>query len=234
MTDIAAPLNESEIDELESFLLYDDTPEECMNLSMLDGFLTGLAIGPDTILPSRWLPAVWGETKGDEMAWKSPENAERIMGLVMRLYNSIIRGFQVDPPDFRPLMPVSEADGEEFTILDEWCSGFMCSLGLAPESWDPLVADEEQGVALFPITLHGTEGGWEALKNDPKIAKVPHEEWVALIFKAVREIHDFWLPVRQAEAQVSQAAMSEKIGRNVLCPCGSGKKYKKCCGSAEA
>ena len=21
-----------------------------------------------------------------------------------------------------------------------------------------------------------------------------------------------------------------KIGRNTLCPCGSGKKYKKCCG----
>jgi len=24
---------------------------------------------------------------------------------------------------------------------------------------------------------------------------------------------------------------SEKIGRNEACPCGSGKKYKKCCGS---
>ena len=23
--------------------------------------------------------------------------------------------------------------------------------------------------------------------------------------------------------------MSNKIGRNELCPCGSGKKYKKCC-----
>ena len=24
---------------------------------------------------------------------------------------------------------------------------------------------------------------------------------------------------------------AEKIGRNDLCPCGSGKKYKKCCGA---
>ncbi|OSB19535.1 hypothetical protein B2H94_09980 [Clostridium sporogenes] len=23
---------------------------------------------------------------------------------------------------------------------------------------------------------------------------------------------------------------SKKVGRNNLCPCGSGKKYKKCCG----
>ena len=36
--------------------------------------------------------------------------------------------------------------------------------------------------------------------------------------------------------QESQAAIqtfrrdSEKIGRNSACPCGSGKKYKKCCG----
>jgi len=22
-----------------------------------------------------------------------------------------------------------------------------------------------------------------------------------------------------------------KVGRNDLCPCGSGKKYKKCCGA---
>jgi preprotein translocase subunit SecA len=28
-------------------------------------------------------------------------------------------------------------------------------------------------------------------------------------------------PVQRAE---------DKIGRNALCPCGSGKKYKKCCG----
>jgi uncharacterized protein YecA (UPF0149 family) len=24
--------------------------------------------------------------------------------------------------------------------------------------------------------------------------------------------------------------ISRKVGRNELCPCGSGKKYKKCCG----
>ncbi|WP_273124244.1 SEC-C metal-binding domain-containing protein [Bacillus weihaiensis] len=28
----------------------------------------------------------------------------------------------------------------------------------------------------------------------------------------------------------SKPAKSEKVGRNEPCPCGSGKKYKKCCG----
>ena len=30
-----------------------------------------------------------------------------------------------------------------------------------------------------------------------------------------------------------QAKSSDKVGRNDLCPCGSGKKYKKCCGANE-
>ncbi len=40
-----------------------------------------------------------------------------------------------------------------------------------------------------------------------------------------REIRDQWRQDRQA--------VSEKVGRNEPCPCGSGKKYKKCCGAGE-
>jgi hypothetical protein len=32
------------------------------------------------------------------------------------------------------------------------------------------------------------------------------------------------------EFRVSKTAVSNKIGRNEACTCGSGKKYKKCCG----
>jgi SWIM/SEC-C metal-binding protein len=30
-----------------------------------------------------------------------------------------------------------------------------------------------------------------------------------------------------------QPLISMKVGRNDPCPCGSGKKYKKCCGAAK-
>ncbi|MBQ5389368.1 MAG: SEC-C domain-containing protein [Clostridia bacterium] len=36
--------------------------------------------------------------------------------------------------------------------------------------------------------------------------------------------------VPQKRAPVRKA---EKVGRNDPCPCGSGKKYKKCCGANE-
>ncbi|PYG87277.1 SEC-C motif-containing protein [Ruminiclostridium sufflavum DSM 19573] len=32
------------------------------------------------------------------------------------------------------------------------------------------------------------------------------------------------------EFRISKMAVSSKVGRNEPCPCGSGKKYKKCCG----
>ncbi len=82
--DVSKSLSDVEINELAEFLISDTTPEECMDISTLDGFLTGLVIGPDTILPSRWLPVVWGETQQDEMVWESPEKMERIIGLVIR------------------------------------------------------------------------------------------------------------------------------------------------------
>ena len=34
----------------------------------------------------------------------------------------------------------------------------------------------------------------------------------------------------QKQWRLDKQAVSEKIGRNDPCPCGSGKKYKKCCG----
>jgi preprotein translocase subunit SecA len=39
-------------------------------------------------------------------------------------------------------------------------------------------------------------------------------------------------PSLEAAAAVATAIRKgEKIGRNDPCPCGSGKKYKKCCGA---
>ena len=32
------------------------------------------------------------------------------------------------------------------------------------------------------------------------------------------------------EAPTHRQAVSKKVGRNEPCPCGSGKKYKNCCG----
>jgi uncharacterized protein len=61
----------------------------------------------------------------------------------------------------------------------------------------------------------------EAEVEDIRNAIIPH----------VREIHAFWLARR--EQNIPSAAPFQRaeprVGRNDPCPCGSGKKYKKCC-----
>jgi len=36
---------------------------------------------------------------------------------------------------------------------------------------------------------------------------------------------------RKKSEKISERRIGRKIGRNEPCPCGSGKKYKKCCGA---
>ena len=49
-----------DLDALDDFLMSDRAPSESMMLSDLDGFLTGIAVGPELVLPSEWLPLIWG------------------------------------------------------------------------------------------------------------------------------------------------------------------------------
>jgi hypothetical protein len=51
------------------------------------------------------------------------------------------------------------------------------------------------------------------------------EEWDGVLSKEKRD-------EITKEFKLSKMAVSSKVGRNDPCPCGSGKKYKKCCGAA--
>jgi uncharacterized protein len=227
------PLSDEELDELDQFLMAEGTPEECMDIAMLDGFLTALVIGPNTILPSQWLPAVWGETEEDVMAWNSTEQMRRILGLVMRMYNDRVQDLREEIDAYDPLIYQSEHEGKTVPILDEWCMGFIRAIQLDPEGWRPLVEaepEESGGGLLTPMLLYGTEEGWDQLKKNQALAD-RHLDFADAVGSCVIGIRDYWLPLRKEAATYRRA--TAKVGRNDLCPCGSGKKYKQCCGSAE-
>jgi uncharacterized protein len=81
---------------------------------------------------------------------------------------------------------------------------------------------------LTPIFLYGTEEGWEELENNKELAD-RHQELADAIGACVIGIRDYWLPHRKAASTFRRT--EAKVGRNDPCPCGSGKKYKKCCGA---
>ena len=57
-----------DLDALDDYLMSDHAPDNGMGLSDLDGFLTGIVVGPELILPSEWLPVIWG---GDEPEFRN-------------------------------------------------------------------------------------------------------------------------------------------------------------------
>ena len=46
----------------------------------------------------------------------------------------------------------------------------------------------------------------------------------------VIEIRQMKSEVREEREKAKQLGLDQKVGRNDKCPCGSGKKFKKCCG----
>lgn len=55
------PQDSETLEALDTFLMSDRAPEEGMQLSELDGFLTGMALSPRSMSPPDLLSVVWGE-----------------------------------------------------------------------------------------------------------------------------------------------------------------------------
>ena len=108
------------------------------------------------------------------------------------------------------------------------------------ESWKELLDDEEHRGPLIPIMILAHE-------HDPHPAMRPYKDNIDAelrdklilgISGAVTAIYRYLAPLRRMMAaglgaeRTAYRQAERKIGRNDPCPCGSGKKYKHCCGKA--
>ena len=232
-----APLSDEEMDELDSFLMSDATSDETMMLDCLDGFLTAIVSGPVMVKPSEWLPSVWGPTERDEPTFDTFAQAERITGLIIRQMNGIIWSLQQDPDAFEPVFDsvVYPDSPREYTNGEMWAYGFMEGINLQRQNWNAFFDEPDSAEVLRPIYLLGAD---EVTPEEEELTDTP-EQREALsnqIPASVAWIYRFWQPYRTAMAERTVAASFQrehpKVGRNDPCPCGSGKKFKKCCGAS--
>ena len=227
---LSEPLDDEELTQLDEFLL-DRLDEEAgdriaaaggdegiLDVSELDGFLTALVSGPNVIVPSKWLPALWGV---EEPVWESADQLQEILGLIVRHQNSIAATLLQDPDAFEPMFGEREVEGRTYLIVDEWCHGYMRGVALDAAAWSDATVEE----LLRPIRSWSTEEGWRKIDS---MSEVDQEREQNAIPQAVRALHKYWLDRRAPESAPIRRA-SPKVGRNDPCPCGSGKKYKHCC-----
>jgi len=234
------PLTDEEIEELDQFLLNAEGIEESMDISTLDGFLTAIVCGPKTIMPSEWMRWVWDMENGEDAPeFENQAQAQRTLGLLMRHMNDIARTLHTSPEQYEPLLMENPNGGDPIPILDEWCSGFMKGVQLDSDGWLPVIAGKPDWMST--IMLYGTEEGWEALKKK-NLSLDKHKALADGLAGTVQKIHGLWLEQRRKQiadgslpgvVRREPARDPNKVGRNEPCPCGSGKKFKQCHGSAD-
>ena len=231
LAELSTPLNEEEMERLDNFLLDridDETDTEgkdegVLNVSELDGLFTAIVSGPELVQPSQWLPAVWGDF---EPIWESEKDFEDIFTLMMRQMNGISSTLMEQPETFEPIFMERQIKGKTYTIVDEWCEGYRRGVTLTKNLWS--AGGDEIAELLVPILSFTATTNWLAHNlND--------EGEVEIIQKTIvlntRDIHAYWLERREEQTPVAEPLRQSgpKVGRNAPCPCGSGRKFKKCC-----
>ena len=183
MVDKPPPTGPIDLDALDDYLMSDRAPDYSMGLSDLDGFLTGLVVGPGLIPPSEWLPVIWG---GEEPEFQTEVEMRTVIGTIMGRYNEVAACLSSDPDDFDPIF-WEGPEGE--VIASDWAGGFLDAVALRPQAWKPLVEDYHAGILMAPLfLLNGDmEFADDAADENDLLA-----EAAEMITTCIAGIHEFW------------------------------------------
>jgi len=204
-----------------------------MNLEQLDGFLTALICGPEIVRPSEYLPGICGNDMVLEDSFAAQPILREVLALVARHKNAICSTLQSGEV-FTPLLLPDE--NSEYPGND-WANGFMRGMSFCEADWIALLDDDDHGGSIVPIFALAHE-------HDPDPEMRPYQEPISaerrenlIIGVAAGVIHIYKYFQRPSPRDISLVSESStyrralpKIGRNEHCPCGSGKKFKHCCG----
>jgi uncharacterized protein len=227
---VSGPLSEAELDQLSGFLAGLDSPD-ALSLEGMDGLFSALIAGPRTVLPSEYLPLIWGGELADENAFASLAEANATLSLIMRHWNSIASELETESVHVPLVFEV------ETGVVPgrEWARGFMRGVQLARSGWNELFGSNEEGQLItIPLVAGEIDPEWprEAITTEKGTELI---QWMGA--GLARSYRHFARQRREDARHVGTQSdplrrATPKVGRNEPCPCGSGKKFKRCCGSS--
>ena len=236
-----AQLTDDELDRLEA-LLDDPALPESMRLDELQGYLCAALSGPQAIAEEQWLAEILG---GDEAP--QTEAGRAATELLRRFAAALETDLSAGTPPTLLLYPKVEGDDSPSDYLP-WCQAYLAGVDAAEDDWFEFLGESEDDAPedveseeiaylderLFPMMVltgeaeaaaseHGEE--WPDGEGRAQI----EDECEESLPQAVVDIYRFWLAKRGTGTIRRDAP---KTGRTDLCPCGSGKKFKQCCGAS--
>ena len=229
---------DEEVDRLSDLLHAIPVEREGMTIGDFDGYVAALIVSPEMVSPSEWLPGVWGR----DGVFADVAEAQTLVAAVMGHYNRVARELAEEPEDYAPVLEV-DANGSELQ-WGPWINGFERGMRLRPDAWEAIAdSDDEEAVASVSMIL-----AMNALDcGESEFDEAAEEELDELTPELIPEfVHNLnaWTKSRAPKGGVAANSVSDsgyaaaelrpfgrKVGRNELCPCGSGRKYKRCCGA---
>lgn len=185
-------------------------------LSMFQGLVAAIATIPQDVLPQQWLPGIVGAfaEKGDDL--------QPILDLLAREYNVVLHAIEHASAAWSPAY--LWYDGE---TAEEFARGFLLGMMMFDHHrWVAVTTRIPEVLRPLAILDRSTSAG-DALRDRA----------AAVLLTAVRAAYDLWAPYRDEwRRQNEESVPSSTVNRglNVPCPCGSGKKYKRCHGKVVA
>lgn len=201
--------------------------DEPMLLTELDGFLTGVLVCLEPIMPAEWLQNVWGADESGLAPFDDPLDVQWFADAVMARYNEIARDLGRDKP--QPIFDVDERNGD--VLWELWIDGFAEAMTLRPDSWAEVAdgGDADAADALSRLSMLIAVARNESQLDSVQVNAM-QDEAPAEIIDSVSRLHAARLRRGEAPSMMPITARSAKVGRNDPCRCGSGKKSKRCCG----
>ncbi len=198
-----------------------------MLLTELDGFLTGIVVGPDRIPPSEWLQGIWGIDDGETAPFEDPADVQWFVDAVTARCTEIVRDLGRGKP--QPIFDVDERNGE--VLWELWVDGFSEAMALRPDSWAILAAgaDHDAADALARLSSLIAIAQDESPLDSIEI-NVVNDRALADLNDSIVRLYAARIRAGELGSMTPLPPTATKIGRNDPCRCGSGIKSKRCCG----
>jgi uncharacterized protein len=226
------PLTDAEFELLSGVLGRFDNKHP-MNLEQLDGFLAALICGPEIVRPSEYLPVICGNDMVLEDSFGAQSVLQDFLSLIMRHWNVIADTLHSGDV----FLPLLLEDKNGMNPANDWAKGFLRGMELRKTDWVAVLDDEKQGGWLVPIfaLAHEHHPDPEMRPYKEAISAERREKLIVGAAAAVTGIYRYFEAQRLVESEPFDNVTTfrrtvPKIGRNDPCRCGSGKKFKQCCG----
>jgi uncharacterized protein len=175
-----------DLEALDWYLNSDLSPDDGMGLSDLDGFLTGIVIGPELIHPNEWMAVIWGN---EEPKFESDAQRRMVVDTILGRCAEITICFDCEPEDFQPIFWTNPS-GE--VIVGDWAAGFLDAVEMRRMAWEPLFSHQRAKVLLEPLAILGADKELDAERDPGDRWKEFYASRSDVIPNCVLGIYNFW------------------------------------------